>query len=216
MDPTHETVSDAVYMVAKQPLTTGMRHLRVTHFPSLKNSMMIPCGSLLNAKFCVHFEYEKDIISYVTRPCAVRFLKRNLTVHPDFCAIWADGTKVFYQVCHDISVLAPYSLSQIARAKDAFLDAGLEFEHINVAELQHTISTDTLRTLYFHSHGGLSLESPGINETLKCHFGGRAKFRELISLGIPTNHIAHGVFHQALRVNLTCPANLEMIVEARS
>ncbi|MFJ2548218.1 hypothetical protein ACIOVF_17305 [Pseudomonas sp. NPDC087612] len=215
MDPIHETISDAVCLVAKKPLTTGRRYLRVTHFPSLKNSMMVPCGSLLNAKFCVHFEYEKGIISYVTRPCAVRFLKRNLTVHPDFSATWEDGTQVFYQVCQDISVLAQYSLSQIARAKDAFLDADLAFELISVAEVQNTIWTDTLRTLYFHSQGGLSSESLGINEALIRHFGGRAKFRELIELGIPTNHIAHGVFHQTLGASLTSPANLEMIIEAR-
>lgn len=206
--------SDAVCMIAKQPLTTGRPHLRVTHFPSLKNSMMIPCGSLLTAGFCVHFEYEKNIVSYATRPCSVRFLKRNLTVHPDFCAVWADGTKVFYQICSDVATLAQYNLSQIAYTKDAFANAGLVFEHIDVATVQATIRTDTLRTLYFHSHGGMSSESPGINETLKRHFGGRARFRDLIELGIPKNHIAHGVFHQALRANLLYPANLEMIVEA--
>ncbi|BBR52750.1 hypothetical protein [Pseudomonas putida] len=216
MNPIHQTVSDAVCLIAKKPLTTGRRNLRVTHFPSEKNSMMIACDSLLNAKFCVHFEYEKDIVNYVSRPWAIRFLKHNLTVHPDFRATWADGKEVYYQVCQDISTLAPYTLSQFTSAKNAFLEEGLALELINVTGVQHTICTETLRTLYFHSQGGLPKESLGINETLKLHFDGRAKFRDLIGVGIPTKHIAYGVFHQALHANLTCPVNLDMIVEARS
>ncbi|VVN72932.1 hypothetical protein PS718_00538 [Pseudomonas fluorescens] len=204
-----------VTVLPRKPLTSGQPHRRVTHFPSLKTRVMVPCASRLHADFCLHLEFEPRVIAYASRPFALQFGEGEITARPDFAAILADGRRVYYQVSGSDLALDPRRRNRLSLARQCFGNAGLLLEQLNPDLYQTNACTQTLRSLYHHAFGGTVVQVPQIRQLLSEDRSDSATIRYLTERGIRKSDIAFAIFYQHIYTDLHKPVDLNTRVEVR-
>ncbi len=207
------TGQDGITVIPRSALTSGRPRMRVTHFPSIKNKQMVACENLLHADFCVHLEHDPKVISYQSRPSALKFEETGFVARPHFAVTKNTGHCVYYDVRGALEI-EQYTHQRLARIRAQFTHAGLHYEPLALSSLQTEVHTDTLRCLYLKSHGGCAEEASVISNLLENHLRCKTTIRNLIQLGIPLCDIAYGVFYGQLHADMRQRPNLDFWVES--
>ncbi|MFY1664537.1 hypothetical protein [Pseudomonas sp. Pseu.R1] len=202
-----------ITLTPRTPLTSGRPHMRVTHFPSIKNHQMVACENTLQADFCVHLEHDPRVLAYKSRPFTLRFEKTGFIARPHFAVTLRTGQCIYYDV-RGVLEIEEYTRQRLSKTYDQFTQAGLHYEALALPALQINAHTSTLRCFYFQLHGGSAEKASVISDLLANHLQHRATIRSLIQQGIPLCDIAFGVFYRHLHADLRQRPNLDFQVES--
>lgn len=204
---------DDITVIPRSPLTSGRPRMRVTHFPSVKNRKMVPCENPIQADFCVHLEHDPNVCAYQSRPFALKFEQTGFVARPHFAVLLSTGQSVYYDV-RSASEIEQYGHQRLSKIRAEFTQVGLHYEGLALSSLQADARTETLRCLYFHSHGGSADEASVISDLLANHLHRKTTIRNLIQLGIPLCDVTFGVFYKLLHADLTQRPDLDFCVES--
>jgi len=183
--------------LARVALTKGRPGSRVTFFPSRKNAGPVTCGNLLQANYCVHLEYRRDVLTYQCRPPTV--CCDSLRYKADFLVVLHNGSQVYLKFLPDDQ---PEIRNQKQAVEAALRDRGLLFHWMAPADRPHSLVSYNLRTLYHHSFGSSQQAVQQVSAEVRALPEQRTTFEALLASGASSADICHAIFLDDLQINL--------------
>lgn len=185
-----------------KPLTSGTPIHATTLFPSRKNATSVSCASDLQTKACIHFEQDRSITGYLTRPFSLFSSRLKAPCLIDALTFNDDGG-------YSIYLLSRPQLSQTSSSLRRLDAIELELNQLPVKTIRFDIAhfaseakLRNLRYLYHHAYTGNIAGATDVLSLLGNFPKGGATIGELVGLGAQICHIAYALFYEMINANL--------------
>ncbi|WP_422403062.1 hypothetical protein [Pseudomonas sp. GZD-209] len=189
------------------------KHL--VYFPSRKNHKQIICDSVLEGDYCVHLEWDNEVISYSSQPgeLEVTIANRPGRYRPDFRVDTADTT-YFTEVKFDFTALRPREREKLLAAQQSFAQLGYTLAYADNNSIRKGSRLQNLKFLYFQSFNTKDAEAIGCLAWLR-QVSYPVTLRQLIHCDRPVSEsmIYKALFKGQLVTNLDTPLYLDSVVE---
>lgn len=192
-------LSPPLELHARSTLKKGRAGSRVTFFPSRKNGTTIVCGNLMQADFCVHLEYRRNVDTYHCRPPVMR--RGRVRYKADFLLTLDDGAAVYQRFLLPNDQVYGLSAEQQQVIEMMLVDQGLSFDWLTPANLPPVLSTFNMRYLYHHSFGGSRRGASKVRKYVLSLTDRQATFEALLASGATTHDISFAIFSDQLRID---------------
>lgn len=181
-------------------LTKGRPGSRVTFFPSRKNAGPVTCGNLLQADYCVHLEYRRDVLTYQCRPPTV--CGEALRYKADFLVVLHSGAQIYLKFLPSDDQPETLIRNQKQTVEAMLRDRGFLFHWLVPADLPHPMVSYNLRTLYHQGFGSCRRAAQQVRAHVAGLMAQRTTFEALLASGASSADICHAIFLDELRINL--------------
>jgi len=197
----------------RQVLNKGRPGSRVTFFPSRKMGKPVACGNLMQADFCLHLEYRRDVKGYECRPDTLQ--SEGLRFKADFLLTRQDDSLVYVKLPNAFQGDSG-SPEWKQKIKDLLLDDSATVEWLLPEDMPRSVVSSNLRYLYFYSFGSQQRAVRHLCELVSGLEDRCATMETLLTGGTCTQDLCQAIFQGALSVSLEQKLSLRTVVYARS
>lgn len=181
---------------------------QTTIFPSRKNGESIVCEVRLEADACLHWEYDKDVISYRPQPerLVLEVEGKIRTYVPDFEVLYSDGSTTFVEVKPDNVYRKPKYLALYRAAEEFLHKRGQRFQLLTDSQIRQQPRLNNLIKTYSQARGVTPIERAYLRDQLSM-LKAPMQIGDLLALPSPPSpaSLSAALFEQELRCNWDKP-----------
>lgn len=181
---------------------------QTTFFPSRKNGVLIVCEVRLEADACLHWEHDKNVVSYREQPERLTLdVEGNpRTYVPDFEVRYADGSIKFVEIKPDNVFRKPKYLALYRTARKFLRDRGDDFQLLTESKIRQQPQLNNLIKTYSQARGVAPLERAYLRDQLST-LKAPMRIGEILALQSPPSpaSLSAAIFELELRCDWSKP-----------